>query len=36
MSAAPLYRDDDPRTDLMTSHFAPACRHLCQSRSVAI
>src|SRR5882672_6898416 len=35
-SAAPLYRDDDPRTDLMTSQFAPACRHLCQSRSVAI
>ena len=29
-SAAPLYRDDDPRTDPMTSQFAPACRHPCQ------
>src|SRR5712691_85608 len=36
MNAAPLYRDDDPRTDPVTSQFAPACRHLCQSRSVAI
>src|ERR1700726_4683567 len=36
MSAAPLYRDDDPRTDPVTSQFAPACRHLRQSRSVAI
>src|SRR5713101_8497906 len=36
MSAAPLYRDDDPRTDTVTSQFAPACRHLCQSRSVVI
>src|SRR5712672_3091535 len=35
-SAAPLYRDDDPRTDPMTSQFAPTCRHLCKSRSVAI
>src|SRR5260370_891664 len=29
MSAAPLYRDDDPRTDPMTSQSAPAYRHLC-------
>ncbi len=36
MSAAPLYRDDDPRTDLMTSLCAPACRHPCQNRSAAI
>src|SRR5882757_6545167 len=36
MSAAPLYRDDDPRTDPMTSQFAPACRHLCQNRTLAI
>src|SRR6202043_3393893 len=27
MSAPPLYRDDDPRTDPMTSQFAQTCRH---------
>ncbi len=36
MSAAPLYRDDDPRTDPTTSQSAPTCRHLRHRRSAAI
>ena len=34
MNTAPLFRDDDPRTDPTTNLPVPACRHPCQSRSV--